>query len=78
MSEKFDTIVIGAGQAGLSAGYHLARRGLRFVILDAHERIGDSWRVRLRSLRHMAELGFRNTRSGIRRLAACDFSAPKS
>ena len=29
MSEKLDTIIIGAGQAGLSAGYHLAKRGSR-------------------------------------------------
>ena len=36
--ERFDVIVIGAGQAGLSVGYHLAQHGLRFVILDANER----------------------------------------
>ena len=41
-AERFDVVVIGAGQAGLSVGYHLAKRGLRFVILDANERIGDS------------------------------------
>jgi putative flavoprotein involved in K+ transport len=49
--ERFEVIVIGGGQAGLSVGYHLARRGLRFVILDAHRRIGDSWRQRWDSLR---------------------------
>jgi putative flavoprotein involved in K+ transport len=49
--ERFDVIVIGGGQAGLSAGYHLARAGLRFVILDANQRIGDSWRQRWDSLR---------------------------
>jgi putative flavoprotein involved in K+ transport len=49
--QDFDVIVIGAGQAGLSVGYHLARAGVRFVILDAHERIGDSWRKRWDSLR---------------------------
>jgi putative flavoprotein involved in K+ transport len=49
--EHFDVIVIGGGQAGLSAGYHLKRAGLRFVILDANERIGDSWRKRWDSLR---------------------------
>ncbi|HUG60379.1 MAG TPA: NAD(P)-binding domain-containing protein, partial [Methylomirabilota bacterium] len=37
--------------AGLAIGYHLARQGLRFVILDAHERIGDAWRQRWDSLR---------------------------
>jgi len=50
-AERFDAIVIGGGQAGLSVGYHLAQRGLRFVILDASARIGDSWRKRWDSLR---------------------------
>ncbi|PWU11481.1 MAG: portal protein [Terriglobia bacterium] len=45
------TIVIGGGQAGLSVGYYLSRRGLPFVILDADERVGDSWRNRWDSLR---------------------------
>ena len=39
--ERFETVIIGGGQAGLAAGYHLARRGRSFVILDASERIGD-------------------------------------
>jgi putative flavoprotein involved in K+ transport len=47
----YDVIVIGGGQAGLSAGYHLARTGVRFLILEAHTRIGDSWRKRWDSLR---------------------------
>ena len=49
--EAFDVVVIGAGQAGLSMGYHLSRMGARFVILEARERIGDSWRTRWDSLR---------------------------
>src|SRR5919201_2024841 len=49
--EQFDTVVIGGGQAGLSVGYHLARQGRRFVILDANQRIGDAWRRRWESLR---------------------------
>ena len=44
-------MIIGGGQAGLSTGYHLAKRGLPFVILDANERIGDAWRRRWDSLR---------------------------
>ena len=39
-------LLIGAGQAGLSVGYHLAQRQARFVILDAHARVGDAWRQR--------------------------------
>jgi len=49
--EHFDVIVIGGGQAGLSVGYYLARQGVRFLILDAHERVGDAWRKRWDSLR---------------------------
>ncbi|MPZ49604.1 MAG: SidA/IucD/PvdA family monooxygenase [Dehalococcoidia bacterium] len=49
--ERFQTIVIGAGQAGLSVGYYLARLGQPFVILDGNERVGDSWRQRWDSLR---------------------------
>ncbi|MES1178498.1 MAG: FAD-dependent oxidoreductase [Myxococcales bacterium] len=48
---KYDVIVIGGGQAGLSVGYHLLQRGLRFVILDGNARIGDSWRKRWDSLK---------------------------
>src|SRR5947207_8701746 len=44
--EQFDTVVIGGGQAGLSAGYYLKKLGRPFVILDANERIGGSWRTR--------------------------------
>ena len=50
-SERVQTLVLGGGQAGLAVGYHLARRGLPFLILDANERIGDSWRRRWDSLR---------------------------
>jgi putative flavoprotein involved in K+ transport len=50
MTEKLDTIVIGAGQAGLSAGYHLAKRGKPFVILDSADRVGGSWQNRWDSL----------------------------
>jgi putative flavoprotein involved in K+ transport len=49
--ERIETVIIGGGQAGLSVGYHLARRGRPSLILDANERIGDSWRKRWDSLR---------------------------
>jgi putative flavoprotein involved in K+ transport len=49
--DHYDVVVIGGGQAGLSVGYHLQRRGLRFVILDAADRVGDAWRKRWDSLR---------------------------
>ena len=50
-SERVQTLILGGGQAGLAVGYHLARRDLPFLILDANERIGDSWRRRWDSLR---------------------------
>jgi putative flavoprotein involved in K+ transport len=50
-TEQYDVIVIGGGQAGLATGYHLARQGLRSTILEAHDRIGESWRRRWDSLR---------------------------
>jgi putative flavoprotein involved in K+ transport len=50
-TNRHDVIVIGGGQAGLAMGYQLAQRGISFVILEAHERIGDSWRQRWDSLR---------------------------
>jgi putative flavoprotein involved in K+ transport len=49
--ERFETVVVGGGQAGLATGYHLARLGRPFVILDAGQRVGDPWRGRWDSLR---------------------------
>lgn len=46
-----DTVVIGAGQAGLTMAYRLRSTGRDFVVLDADERIGDCWRQRYDSLR---------------------------
>lgn len=46
-----ETVIIGAGQAGLATGYHLRRRARPFVILDANERVGDGWRRQWDTLR---------------------------
>ncbi|GAA3912552.1 NAD(P)-binding domain-containing protein [Microbacterium invictum] len=59
-----DVVVIGAGQAGLSAAYHLRRRGVApasaslghdnhrtFVVLDANPAAGGAWQHRWESLR---------------------------
>ena len=62
-------MVVGGGQAGLSVGYHLAQRGLDFVILDANQRIGDAWRRRWDSLRLFTQARY----SG---LPAMPFPAP--
>ncbi|MFB7357169.1 NAD(P)-binding domain-containing protein [Streptomyces gardneri] len=49
-----DVVVIGAGQAGLSAAFHLRRAGLEpdrdFVVLDHSPRAGGAWQFRWPSL----------------------------
>ncbi|MET9277473.1 ArsO family NAD(P)H-dependent flavin-containing monooxygenase [Streptomyces anthocyanicus] len=44
MTQHTDVVVIGGGQAGLAAGYHLRRQGLDFVVLDARATPGGAWR----------------------------------
>ncbi len=39
----YDTIVIGAGQAGLAASYFLQRHRLHFILLDKNAHAGGSW-----------------------------------
>ena len=46
----FDSLVIGAGQAGLSASHHLRRLGIDHVVLDANEHAGGAWQHRWDSL----------------------------
>lgn len=45
-----DSVVIGGGQAGLSSSYHLKRRGLTHVLLDANDTPGGAWQHRWDSL----------------------------
>ncbi len=46
----YDSIVIGAGQAGLSSSYHLQRLGIEHVVLDADDFPGGAWQHRWDSL----------------------------
>jgi putative flavoprotein involved in K+ transport len=50
VSEQAEVIVVGGGQAGLTAGYYLTQSKIPFVILHADSRVGDSWRARWDSL----------------------------
>ncbi|MFJ7772375.1 ArsO family NAD(P)H-dependent flavin-containing monooxygenase [Streptomyces sp. NPDC097107] len=43
MTQHTDVVVVGGGQAGLAAGYHLRRQGLGHVVLDADAAPGGSW-----------------------------------
>jgi cation diffusion facilitator CzcD-associated flavoprotein CzcO len=45
-----DAIVVGAGQAGLSASYHLRRLGVDHLVLDADDAPGGAWQHRWDSL----------------------------
>lgn len=49
-AERFDTVVIGAGQAGLSAGSYLKKAERSFVIVDGQDKVGGSWLTRYDSL----------------------------
>lgn len=51
MTTTYDVLVIGAGQAGLAAGYYLRRTDLRWAILDAEDGPGAAWRHGWDSLR---------------------------
>ncbi|MFF5703573.1 ArsO family NAD(P)H-dependent flavin-containing monooxygenase [Streptomyces sp. NPDC012794] len=51
MSMRTDVVVIGGGQSGLAAGYHLRRLGVDSVILDAQATPGGAWQHAWDSLR---------------------------
>jgi putative flavoprotein involved in K+ transport len=57
---EVEVLVIGGGQAGLAMGYHLAERGLSFLIVDANPEVGDVWRSRWDSLRLFTSAEYNN------------------
>jgi len=44
VTESHDAIVVGAGQAGLAASYHLKQRGIEHIIIDRGQP-GETWRT---------------------------------
>jgi putative flavoprotein involved in K+ transport len=50
-TQHIETVIVGAGQAGLSTAYHLTRRGRPCLVLEAFPRIGDNWRQQWDTLR---------------------------
>ena len=51
MSTHLETLVIGAGQAGLATAHQLKQAGRDCLVLDAAARVGDQWRHQWDSLR---------------------------
>lgn len=51
MPQEQELIIIGGGQAGLAASYYAEQQQLDYLVLDAAEITGDSWRQRYDSLR---------------------------
>ncbi|MDN3296354.1 ArsO family NAD(P)H-dependent flavin-containing monooxygenase [Streptomyces ficellus] len=51
MTQHVDVVVVGGGQAGLAAGYHLRRQGVDIVVLDAGSSPGGAWQHTWDSLR---------------------------
>ncbi len=50
MTQIYDLIIIGGGQAGLAAGRLAHVRGLNYLILEASDTVGSAWRERYDSL----------------------------
>jgi putative flavoprotein involved in K+ transport len=43
MTNRFDTVVIGGGQAGLSISYYLTQQGREHIVLE-RDQVGNAWR----------------------------------
>ncbi len=49
--QHIETLIIGAGQAGLATAHELGRLGRGCLVVDANARVGDNWRCHYDSLR---------------------------
>ena len=46
MTEQIDTIIVGAGQGGLSTSYYLMQQGREHIILEQADQVAEAWRKR--------------------------------
>jgi putative flavoprotein involved in K+ transport len=51
MRAETDVLIVGAGHGGLAVAHDLIRAGRDVLLVDAHARVGDAWRMRWDSLR---------------------------
>lgn len=58
MESNLDTIVIGGGQAGLASGYHLQKKGVRYLVLESSNQVGGSWSRYYDSLKLFSPAGY--------------------
>lgn len=70
LPEHVETLVIGAGQAGLATAHHLQQRGRPCLVIDSNARVGDNWRRQWDSLHLYTPAGFDG-------LPGLPFPAPK-
>lgn len=49
--QHIETLIVGAGQAGLATAYQLARLGRDCLVVDGNARVGDNWRCHYDSLK---------------------------
>lgn len=69
MTERIETVIVGGGPAGLAVAGRLSRLGRPYVLLEAAERVGDSWhrhydRLRLHTVQQTSHLPHRPFPSG--------------
>ncbi len=76
MSPTYDVIIIGGGMIGLSTAYHLARRGVRTLLLEAGELGGGTSAAcsgRAQTIEgHLDPLNLYLVRAGLERLATLE------
>ena len=51
VTDHYEVVIVGGGQAGLALGYFLGQQGRRFTILEAAEEPAAAWRKRWESLK---------------------------